>query len=649
MRVIATAGHVDHGKSALVQVLSGIDPDRLQEEQARGLTIDLGFAWIELPRLADESDDGPTQESGEGVGIVDVPGHIDFIKNMLAGVGSVDAALLVIAADEGVMPQTREHLAILDLLAVPTGVVALTKTDLVDDPEWLELVEWDVRDLLEGTRLAAASIVPVSAVTGSGLDELRQALAQALVQLPPRRDRGRPRLPIDRVFSLSGFGTIVTGTLSDGHFGLGDAVEILPGGQEARIRGLQTHKQSIERAQPGSRVAINLSGVGTDEISRGDVVARPSTLRSTVLVDVAFRLLPDAPKPLMHNQRVDLFSGASEIPAHVRLLGTEALQPGEEGWLQLRLARPVVLVAGDRYILRQPSPSRTLGGGVVLDPAPRQRYRRFDPAVVQRLQTLARGAPDEVLLQTLERQPLLARDELIGQSGLGVDPAQTALAELVEAEAVVSLDGGQPLFLATATWQDLLVQLQELLRHFHRRSPLRQGMPRGELRSRLQVAGSGGRRRELGLRPFNDLIERATEANLVQADDTVVWLADHAVRFTEVQQAAVDRTLAVFAASPYAPPNAPDTLALLDNNEALLEALIEQNHLVRLPGDVLFRRRDFEAMVEQIRAYIEANGSITLAQSRDLFATSRKYAQAVLEETDARRITRREGDIRVLR
>ncbi|MFZ1752206.1 MAG: selenocysteine-specific translation elongation factor, partial [Caldilineaceae bacterium] len=351
MRVIATAGHVDHGKSSLVQALSGINPDRLAEEKTRGLTIDLGFAWIELPL--------PGQETPESIGIVDVPGHIDFIKNMLAGVGSVDAAVLVIAADEGVMPQTREHLAILDLMAVPTGLVALTKADLIDDPEWLELVELEVHELLETTRLANAPIVRVSAHTGAGLDDLRAALAGLLGELPPRRDRARPRLPIDRIFSIPGFGTIVTGTLSDGHFAVGDPVEILPDGPGGRIRGIQSHNTAIQRSAPGSRAAINLSGVAVDEIQRGQVVVKPGTLRATKLLDVSFRLLPDAPKPLVHNLQVDFFSGASETPAHVRLLGVEELSPGADGWLQLRLDRPVLVAAGDRYILRQPSPSAT--------------------------------------------------------------------------------------------------------------------------------------------------------------------------------------------------------------------------------------------------------------------------------------------------
>jgi selenocysteine-specific elongation factor len=327
MRVIGTAGHVDHGKSTLVRALSGIDPDRLKEEKARGMTIDLGFAWIDL--RVDGRD--------EATGIVDVPGHIDFIKNMLAGVGGIDAAMLIVAADEGVMPQTREHLAILDLLAVPAGVVVLTKIDLVADPDWLELVELDIAELTAGTRLASAPVVRVSAASGQGLPALRKTLAELLAALPPRRDRARPRLPIDRIFTLSGFGTVVTGTLRDGRFTTGDTVEILPGGLSARIRGVQSHKKQIWSAEPGSRVAVNLAGVDVEQLHRGDVVVRPGALTPTTLIDVHLQLLGSV-KALAHNQQVDFFCGASEVAAHVRVIGSETVEPGDDGWLQLRLA-----------------------------------------------------------------------------------------------------------------------------------------------------------------------------------------------------------------------------------------------------------------------------------------------------------------------
>ncbi len=665
MYVIGTAGHVDHGKSTLVRALTGIDPDRLKEEKARGMTIDLGFAWIDLETRQDQGSllgqsapAQPTKPSPHSalrtphsalnsVGIIDVPGHIDFIKNMLAGVGGIDAAVLVIAADEGVMPQTREHLAILDLLAVPAGVVALTKIDLIDDPEWLDLIELDVVELLQGTQLATAPIVRVSATTGAGLDELRQTLAAMLGQLAPRRNRARPRLPIDRIFSLSGFGTVVTGTLSDGLLAVGDAVELLPSGHTARIRGLQTHKQAIEQGQPGSRLAINLGGVSTDEIHRGDVVVKPGTIHATQLIDVQFRLLADAPRAIEHNQPANFFSGAAEIPATIRLLGTERLEPGQTGWLQLVLARPTVVVSGDRYILRQPSPSATLGGGIILSPHPRWRWRRFDPAVLDRFQTLAKGAPDEILLQTLGRRPLLTASELLAQSELDLESAQAALTELCELGVITTLEmSGEAVLLTSESWEQRLFRLRDLLANFHRQQPLRRGMPRGEVRNRLQSGLNGV---DLPVRLFNAVINQAVLVHVIQADDNYIWLADFQVTLTVHQQAMVDHLLETLAQAPLSPPSAPDLLRLLGGDAELLEMLVEQQQLVRISDGILFRRSDYEQMSMQIQQYAREHGSITLAQTRDLFQTSRKYAQALLEELDAQRITRREGDLRVLR
>jgi len=642
MRVIGTAGHVDHGKSTLVRALSGIDPDRLQEEKKRGMTIDLGFAWIELPV---PTADGQSQL--EPVGIVDVPGHIDFIKNMLAGVGGIDAAMLIIAADEGVMPQTREHLAILDLLAVPAGLVALTKVDLIDDPEWLELVELDIAELLEPTNLADAPIVPVSAITGKGLIDLRATLSSLLGQLAPRRNRVRPRLPVDRVFSLSGFGTIVTGTLLDGQVAVGDAVEILPARHSARIRGLQTHKQQVQEGQPGSRLAINLSGIDINQIDRGDVVAKPDTLHSTLLIDVNFRLLSDAPRALLHNQRVDFFCGAAEIPATVRLLGTESLEPGQEGWLQLRLQRPAVVVSGDHYILRQPSPSATLGGGIVLSPHPRRRWRRFDPKVLARLATLAKGAPDEILLQTLGRQPFLTSTALLSQSELDLETAQSALDELLAAGAILPLgSGNEPTLVTVAIWQQTAQHLTQLLDHYHKQAPLCRGMARGEVRSRLQTLLPVA---DLPVRLFNAIVEKALAEALVGADDSVLWCNGFTVSLTIEQQMLLDHVVASFAQAPFTPPSEADVLRALGNQGELLDLLLERGQLVRISGGLLFRQEDFAEMVAQVRTAAEAQGSITLAQVRDLFDTSRKYAQGLLEEMDARRITRRDGDFRILR
>jgi selenocysteine-specific elongation factor len=627
VHVIGTAGHVDHGKSTLVQALTGINPDRLREEQEREMTIDLGFAWLTLP-------------NGESVGIVDVPGHRDFIENMLAGVGGIDAALFVIAADEGVMPQTREHLAILDLLRIPGGVVALTKIDLIDDPDWLELVQADVSEALQGTVLDGAPIIPVSARTGQGLAELTAALQEVLARTPPRPDRGRPRLWIDRVFTIGGFGTVVTGTLVDGHLEVGQEVEILPRGLRARIRGLQTHKTRIQRAVPGSRVAINLTGISKQDLARGDLVTTPGWLRPTTLTDVRLDLLRDAPFPLKHNAFVKFFCGSAETVARVRLLGTETLAPGESGWVQLELDDPLPMVRGDRFIIRVPSPAVTVGGGEVVDPNPGRKHRRFRPEVLARLETLARGTPAEVLLQTLERRgPLTVRD-LLEVSGLG-EAAPAALAELFSTGDAVVLDAvPEPaparLVVSRSWWSATTARMRDELAAYHARYPLRPGMSREELRSALR----------LDPRAYNGLMARAAADGLVVDEAATVRLPEHQVRFTPQQQQAVDDLLARFRAAPYATPSVKEAAALV--GEEVLGVLLARGDLVQVSPEVLFLRETYEEMVERIRTHIQQQGSITLAQVRDLFQTSRKYAQALLEYLDGVGVTRRVGDERVL-
>ncbi len=641
MRVIGTAGHVDHGKSTLVHALTGIDPDRLKEEKEREMTIDLGFAWLTLP-------------SGERVGIVDVPGHKDFIKNMLAGVGGIDAALFVVAADEGVMPQTREHLAILDLLQVRGGVVALTKMDMAEDEDWLDLVEADLLEVLEGTVLDGAPVVRCSARTGQGLQELLAELDDYLATSAPRRDVGRPRLPVDRVFTVPGFGTVVTGTLSDGTLATGQEVEILPSGLNARIRGLQTHKQKIEQAVPGSRVAINLTGVGKDEVFRGDVVTTPGWLRPTLLVDCHLRYLPDAPVPLKHNTQVDFFSGAAETYARVRLLGARALAPGEEGWVQLHLEKPVALTKGDRFILRQPSPSVTIGGGRVVNPFPGRRHRRFKADVIERLETLAHGTPEEILLQDLERrQPCEARD-LFRHSNLSSQQAKDSLGTLIADGQVFVLDSGPALdgsppgfrdasFLITRSgWGALRERMEALLNGYHRQFPLRSGMPREEVKSRLAAYVP-----RLASRLFNEIAEQAVGEGWLADTGGAIRLASHQITFSPKQQQAVDYLLYTFRQEPYITPSVSQCEEQVGGE--VLSALIEQGHLVKLGEDVIFLTETYEEMHKRVVAHLRVQGSITVAQMRDMFGTSRKYALAFLGHLDEKRVTRRVGDERVLR
>jgi len=620
MHVIGTAGHVDHGKSTLVEALTGINPDRLKEERERQMTIDLGFAWLTLP-------------GGESVGVIDVPGHRDFIENMLAGVGGIDAALFVVAADEGVMPQTREHLAILDLLQIPAGVMALTKSDLVD-AEWLSLVSADVAASVRGTALDGAPIVAVSARMGDGLPQLKQALQRVLSARPLRPDLGRPRLPIDRVFTLSGFGTVVTGTLGDGALALGEEVEILPAGFTARIRGLQTHKTKIERAVPGSRVAVNLSGVEINQLRRGMVLAHPGVFRPTNFLDGRFRHLPDADLPLKHNAEVKFFVGAAEVLATVRLLEHEMLAPGESGWMQLQLAEPVVVAKGDRFILRRPSPGATIGGGAVVDPHPKRRHKRRDAAVLARLEVLSRGTPGEMLLQALDTLGPAPLKDALQKAGFDKASAAEALEEI--SDQLIRLDG-DALVISKAAWRKFEDDLGQWLHAYHSAHPLRVGVPREELKSRLKLSP----------RIFNAFLARAAEAGSVVAAGAVARLPSHTVQFTAVQQAAIHAVLADFWREPYNTPSAKDCLARL--GEEVLNALLEQGALVQLSADVLLLSETYAATVERLKAHLRAHGKVTVAEVRDLFSTSRKYALALMEYLDAQGVTKRVGDERVLK
>lgn len=632
MYVIGTAGHVDHGKSTLVKTLTGIDPDRWEEERRREMTIDLGFAWLTLP-------------SGRSVSVVDVPGHERFIKNMLAGVGGIDAALLVIAADESVMPQTAEHLAILDLLGVRHGVVVLSKVDLVD-PDWLGLVAEEVRERLRGSTLAEAPLVPVSARSGQGLDALLRALDAQLDRTPSRAEAaGAPRLPIDRAFTIGGFGTVVTGTLSDGPLLVGEEVEILPRGLRARVRGLQSHTSRLERALPGTRVAVNLAGVSHHDLARGDVLARPGLLRPTDLVDVQVRLVAGLERPLVQNAALDLFVGAAEVPCRATLLDRDELGPGQSGWLQLRLARPIAAARGERYILRQPSPSQTVGGGVVVDPHP-PRHRRFRPEVVAGLEALARGTPADLLRRALADDLPHTWADLRRASGLAETAARAGLAELRAAGEVRSLgrapetaeagaggETGAPAqhLVSAAGYAQLSDKLLAAARGYHRRYPLRPGIPREELRSRLK----------LGAAAFDALLAAAAAERLALALEAHVRLAEHQPALEPAQQRAVERLLRACAQTPYSPP-APDL------DPELLAWLLDQGRLVRVSEDVVFLPETYAELVGWVRAQIAQTGSVSVAQFRDRFATSRKYALALLEHLDERKITRRQGDVRVL-
>ena len=618
--VIGTAGHVDHGKSALVQALSGIDPDRWAEEKARGLTIDLGFAWCELP-------------SGRAVSIIDVPGHERFIKNMLAGVGGINLALLVIAADEGVMPQTREHLDILDLLDIDRGLVALTKVDLVDE-EWIALVGEEIEGLLEGTALAGSQIAPVSALTGAGIEELRGLIDEQIDDLPPVPNQGRPRMPIDRSFSISGFGAVVTGTLLDGELSIGDPVVIEPGGIECRVRGLQSHEQSLDTAPPGARTAVNLSGVSAKDLERGMILTSPGWLAPTAAVDIRLRAVPGASKPLPHNATRTLHVGADEVQARVRLLEGDSLSPGDSSWAQLRLDRPIAAARGDHFVLR--SADSTIAGGRIVDTRPR-RHHRNDASTLEALQRLLDGSPDDTLLTVLQRMEPVRWDELVARSELAPDEAQAAIErQIADGSALVLDEGGlsdSAILMSGPGLGALAARAEATVTDYVNQFPLRAGLPREDLRSRVN----------LPQRAFAYLQQSLTESGRLIVNEGSFDLPARSVALTEEQQAQVDRLLPRLAEQGVRP----DTDPTLDPE--LLEYLEAQHLVVRLTGGVNLDRQVYDRMVAETQALLEQQERATLADVRDRLGTSRKVAQAFLEHLDTNRVTRRVGDARVLR
>ncbi len=616
MFVLGTAGHVDHGKSALIQALTGIDPDRLREEKERGMTIDLGFAWLRLP-------------SGREVGIVDVPGHEHFIKNMLAGVGGIDLALLIIAANEGVMPQTREHLAILDLLGIRKGIAVITKKDLVDE-EWLSLVKMDVEELIAPTTLSGAPIIAVSAVTREGLPELVATIDQLLGAMQPKKDTGRPRLPIDRIFTIAGAGTIVTGTLLDGSLHAGQEVEIVPAGLKSRLRGLQTHKTHIDAAAPGSRVAANLVGIATTQLKRGDVLTNPGWLAPTTMLNVKLILLASLRYPLKHNASVSVHSGTSEVMAKVRLLEKDELKPGETSWAQLLLSDPVAVIKGDRFVIR--SPQDTLGGGEIVE-IHSKRYRRYRPALIQSLENKEKGTTPEIIVATLEANQPQDIGTLLLNCGLPASEAQPAIEALIKDKGIVAVGSGEHSFLYTAFgWENLLEKVKAIMQDYHRKFSTRPGMPRGELGNRLQLSAA----------VFTPTLRKLLDDSILIEEGAVVRMPSHQIQLSKEQQAKVDTYLQLLARNPYAPPS--DVMP----EPELLNLLIKQHRVIKVSETVVFSAQAYDEMVKKIVAHIKSKGKITLAETRDMFNTSRKYAQALLEHLDQEKITRRVGDERVL-
>ena len=622
MYVIGTAGHVDHGKSTLVKALTNIDPDRLPQEKEREMTIDLGFAWLTLP-------------SGREVSIVDVPGHERFIRNMLAGVGGIDLALLVVAADESVMPQTREHLAILDILQVKRGLVVITKADTVEDEDLLELVKAEVEDVLKDTTFEGSPMKAVSAYTGWGLDELKDTLDSLLDSTDTRKDLGRPRLPVDRCFTVAGFGTVVTGTLIDGSLSVGQEAKLVLSGQKGRIRNLQSHKKKLTNAEPGRRLAVNLSGITREGIQRGEVITSTDWLQPTTRLDAKVKLARDAPHSLKHNEGVTIHLFTSESTARIRLLDKDVAKPGEEAWTQVHLQSPIPAVKGDLFVIR--SSDATLGGGRVVDPSPMRRHRRMVPSVLERLMAMDEGTQEDTLYSAVEHWGPCDINTLSRRANLSEDDVLEGINDLSAAGQVVVL--GDPntqadaIVYSSTTWQSMKTKCTTALETYHRQHPLRKGIPREELRNRLGLP-----------QPATLLVlELLAGEGALEEEGASVRLPGRQVTLNTGQEKQADAYIRALEANPFSPPTDHPV------DPELLSLLVDEGKVVKINDTVVLAASAYKDMLEKVVTYTRENGKITVAEGRDLFDTSRKYILPLLEYLDQQHITRRTGDERVLR
>ena len=628
--IIGTAGHVDHGKTVLIRALTGIDTDRLIEEKRRGITIELGFAHLDWP-------------DGVRAGIVDVPGHEKFIRNMLSGAGGIDVCMLVVAADEGFMPQTVEHLNILTLLGIRDGLTVITKKDAVDG-EWLELMTEEVKERLKGTFLENRPVLAVSAKDGDGIAELKAALRELIDRAAEKSARVPFRLPVDRVFSVDGFGTVVTGTLIEGCVHTGEEAELLPGGLKARVRSLQVHSEEVPVACAGERVAINLSGIRKEEVARGDTVAKPGTVRTSLMADARLSNLKDSGRVIENGMQVHFYHGATVRLAKVVLLDKEKLEPGENGLAQLRLTEPLASKNGDRFVIRFYSPVETIGGGVILDDKP-VKHKRFVPAVLEALAIRESGSLDKKLVKIAsEKNTPWERAALALKAGLTEEEAGELLTEAVSRGEMLELLPGK--YIAAASLEAQYTKTAAVLSAYHKQNPLHAGMPAAEVR---QKAFSGIDK------PAADayLMELVSEGRLNRRANAFS-LADFSVKYTKRQAEIRTKLLKIYADGGIEPAGTDEIAAIFpvaekNNVRQVTDSLLSSGELVLLCPQIIYSRAAYETAFAAVKAHFESHEAITLAELRDALHTSRKYALAILEYLDKNGITKKTGDFRTLR
>ncbi|MGD9307033.1 MAG: selenocysteine-specific translation elongation factor [Desulfobacterales bacterium] len=630
--ILGTAGHIDHGKTSLIKAVTGIDTDRLKEEKERGITIELGFASLDLP-------------SGQHLGIVDVPGHEKFVKNMVAGATGIDIVVMVIAADEGVMPQTREHLEICTLLGVQFGMVALTKIDMVDE-EWLELALDDVREFIQDTFLEKAPIVPVSSTNGQGIAEFVKTLDELSQQIPDRPPSSLFRLPIDRVFTMKGFGTVITGTLISGKVKVGDTIMIYPSGITSKVRGIQVHNSSVTEAEAGMRTAINFQGLEKTSIQRGEVLASPQTLKSNYMVDISLHFLSSNPKPIRNRTLVRFHTGTSEVLGNLILLDREELSPGENTVAQLRLNYPVALVKSDRFVIRSYSPIRTIGGGEIINPIP-QKHKRFKSGIIEGLQNLNKQSTEEIISFHVNETGYqgISFADLRLVTNVPEKQLENILQSLLSQKTIIQADKEDRIYIHNNNFEKLKQDTLNYLDNYHKTYPLKSGMPKEELKTKFPSI--------LASKLFNLTVNQMIKDSDIAQEENTVRLATHTVSLGEDQASVRNKILDTYSQAGLQPPYFKELSKSLDietkRAKEVLMHLVEEGLILKAKEELYFHAAAIEGLKKRLVEFLDSHGEITTPQFKEMTGASRKYVIPLAEYFDAKNVTLRVGDVRKLR
>lgn len=629
--IIGTAGHIDHGKTTLIKALTGRETDTLREEKERGISINLGFTFFDLP-------------SGRRAGIIDVPGHEKFIKNMLAGVSGVDIVMLVIAADEGIMPQTREHFEILQLLNIKKGLIVLTKSDLVDD-EWLSMIKEDIKNEFKGTFLENAAIHSVSSKTRVGLDALIKDIDELTEEVAAKDTQGHFRLPVDRVFSVSGFGTIVTGTVISGVVKEGEPVEIYPSKEISKVRGIQVHDKPVKLAEAGQRCAINISNIKTTDVKRGDVIAAPNLMEPSLMLDCKLHYLKSAVRPLENRQRVKVYHGTNEIICRVVILDKEEVKQGEEAYVQLRLEKPLTAQRNDRFVIRSYSPMYTIGGGSIIEPLAK-KAKRFDEEYIEELKTKESGKIENIIENIIENlsSEYPKSSDILKALGKNEEKIDEKLLLLIDENKIVKFDTGDKAVYVHIGYLDQKIKnICDILEEFHNKNPLKWGISKEEIKNKVFKG--------IKQKIYDEMLNLFVDDKKINMHGSFISLVDFSIKYTDEQKKLREYIVKTFKDSKFSPPKyieMEEKQIDKKNFKMIFDSLLDEGAIVKVSSDCMFLKEDYDKVKELIINFININGSLTLAELRDELNTSRKYAMALIEHFDGIKLTKRVEDKRVL-